>query len=452
VHFLTLHGWIKLFGATELSVRLLSSLAGVVTLIVGYTCTRVIANKEAGLWTMFFMTSSTLFLYHQTEARMYSLVALFAFLSIYCFWKWFESKSSLRWGVFYTLSAILLVHTHVTALVLPAAFFLFWLIEERRHKWKNWQFFFVSNLLIFGSFAVWAIPVFLNKAEAGNNLNGWFFSQADGGYFFTHLTNFFLIGETHVVMRSLMAFLSIILLWLSLFSIERPGWWQKIKSIFDHDRWPVTVVAKWSKEQRFLLTLFFFPMAVGFIFQVTVTKYLLVAGLGLFLLLAAGISRQKGILKAMIFAAMLLLVVPMHLRLYVEKRHHWDEAAQKIRELTQKEDMAVLAHSFAWELPMRFYADDSVKILPVYPFDDQLTQDERIIRYNWQGIVTRDNVELVGGFVENHQKVILISSTPEHLEADPVKSWFWSHGWKLERRHTWPGYGDPEILIFEKTD
>ena len=167
VHFLSLHYWMNIFGSSEIAMRSLSLAAGLASLMLIYLLARKLFNREAGLWAMFLMTLSTLQLYHQTEARMYALLTLFILATIYCFWRWHQNQQSLLWLTLYSLSAILLVHTHITAWVLPIAltvFFLLEAIEDKRSKIKAWVF---SNSLILLSFLIWFIPVAKNKFSAG---------------------------------------------------------------------------------------------------------------------------------------------------------------------------------------------------------------------------------------------------------------------------------------------
>ncbi|MBI4121977.1 MAG: glycosyltransferase family 39 protein [Parcubacteria group bacterium] len=445
--FVLLHGWMQMFGESEFAVRSLSIIYGLLSMIGLYALGTRLFSKTAGWWVTFFMTASTIMLYHQTEARMYGLLIMLAIACLYFFW------TPGRWRLpLYVLSAIALTHTHITAWSLVIAIFLYQLAEWNRQKPSRrdvWRWIAVHALIAM-AFLLWFIPVALNKMEVGGVAQGWFFAQHTSGYWLTHLTNFLMNGEDRLLVRSLGGLLVIGLLFASIFSLDRPSWWQKIKHVFDRDAWPLTIVAHWTPPIRLLLFCLFIPLLIGFALQVTVTKYLLVAAVPLFLLMghtAAKLNKKLGLALALVT---LLLVLPLHLRLYTSPRHHWDKAAQTVEALKQQyPDSVVVIHSFSYALPLQRYLDPRIEVTPFYPLPDSLTFDERVIRHNWHAIVNQASAD---AFVTDIQpsSVILVSSTTGRREEDPLKSAFLSQGWRINNLYTWPGYGDPEILFFHR--
>jgi uncharacterized membrane protein len=449
VHFLSLHFWIKLFGASEIATRSLSLVAGLGSLGMIYALASKLFSKTAGLWAMFFMTISSFFLYHQTEARMYSLLTLFALLTMYSYWNYLTENNETpkqRWLWVYVLASIALVHTHMTALVLPVSLWVHWIASNASKKWKGAKTWLMVNLIVMTSFLLWLVPVMNNKLLAGHISQGWFFFQTEGGYFFNHLANYFLVGESSVLLRPVATFVISLFLINSLVRFDRISFFQKIQSLFNDRYWPFAFHLHWSKENNFLFTIFFLSLLAGFGLQITVTKYLLIPGIVLLLLMAKGATQIQS--KQIRFILGLLLTVcalPMTLKLTALKRHHFDEVGTMITEQATKDDL-VLAHSFVWELPLRQYTEKNV--LGFYPLEDVLSVDERIVRYNWQQLVEHDKVGALEDITAEYQRVFLISSTPNHANQDPVKAWFWQNGWKLESSRTWSGYGDPEVLVF----
>jgi len=459
VHFLSLHFWIKLFGASELSVRALSLLAGLGSLFGLYWLGKTFFSKQTGLWAMFFMTISSLFLYHQTEARMYSLLALFALLSIGSFWKYFQLRSESRqqesgfmnlWLLLYFVSTTLLVHTHITAWVLPVAVCLFWFTEQK-HKLSQWKAWICTNFLILGSFLLWFIPVMKNKFLAGHISQGWFFFQQDSGFLLSHLKNYFIIGETNLLFISGATTLAGFVFLLSFIQFEKPPWLGKIKHFFDKSYWPFSFSIQWTKEIRFLLCLILVGVLFGLALKITVTKYLLISGLAVFLLMAKGMEKFPVTVKVVVASFFLISVLPMQSKLLFSQRHHWEEVADQVAlTINSYPETTIISHSFVWALPLSFYYDNHQQVRPFYPLNDNLTLEERIVRYNWQGLVNSDNVELLQELVLDNERILLLSSTPNSDERDPVKNWFYQQGWKLKKVYNWQGYGDPELLLFVK--
>ncbi len=283
VHFISLHFWLNHFGVTEFSARLLSTLAGLGSLFGVYWLGKLFFSKQTGLWAMLLMTLSSFFLYHQTEARMYSLLALFAIFTIGSFWRYLQSKGEKQsriWLGSYLLFATLLVHTHITAWILPLAIWIFWLIETKP-KLTEWKAWILANSFIVCSFLLWFIPVMKNKFLAGHISQGWFFFQQDGGFALSHLTNYFITGESNLLLRTISAGLFLFLFLASFVQVEKPTWWGRIKSLFDKTHWPMSFTFRWTKEIRFSLLLIGIGFVLGLGFQITVTKYLLIPGLAL---------------------------------------------------------------------------------------------------------------------------------------------------------------------------
>jgi len=438
---LALHFWIDLFGQSEFAVRTLSVLVGLLSLIMTYLLGGRLFNRQAGFWAAFFMTISTLFLFHQTEARMYAWVALFSLTTIYTFWRWFESSQN-KWLILYALSGALLVHTHITAAALLVGLGVFYLLEPSKNKsWRK----YLADAFILVSFLLWFIPVLQNKMLAGQVSNGWFFFNIENGFWLGHITNSLLQGETSIYLRAAGALLIITLIFFSLFKIQRPSWWQKIKSIFDHEAWSVTTVFEWTSRNRLLLSCLLTPLILGFVFQIVITKYLLVASIALLLIIGKGMAKLPVQARFAFASVAILICLPLHLKLYLQPRHNWDLVGLYV----QSSPQPVVVHGFAYSLLLERYAEVA-NVLPFYPLNDDLNPEDRIVRYNWQALVNRDNVSQLEKILTGIDEFTLLSSTPHQEEDDIVKAWLWQNGWRLEDRKNWPGFGDPEVMIFKK--
>src|SRR5450759_1174580 len=85
LYFLILHGWIGLFGDSELAVRFLSALFGVLAIPMMYMLGKLLFDSEAGLWGALILAMSSFNIAYSQEARMYTLMLLLALLSMYFF-------------------------------------------------------------------------------------------------------------------------------------------------------------------------------------------------------------------------------------------------------------------------------------------------------------------------------------------------------------------------------
>jgi|GEM_PF-707908 len=109
-YYLFLHGWIQLWGESEYSIRLLSVLAGVISIIIIYRIGVLLFDKNSGVLAAYILALAQFQIYYDREARMYSLLGLLALLSMYYFIRLFrERRFSVAVG--YLLSSLLLVYT-----------------------------------------------------------------------------------------------------------------------------------------------------------------------------------------------------------------------------------------------------------------------------------------------------------------------------------------------------
>ena len=127
LHFVLLHGWIKLFGTEPIAVRSLSLIFGIATTLVIYTIGKRLSGPETGIIAALFFIFSNFHFYHNLEARAYPiLVFLFSFLilRIIDMFRTYSHTSYMLLGVlfaalFYThyISPILLLVTGIYLLI-----------------------------------------------------------------------------------------------------------------------------------------------------------------------------------------------------------------------------------------------------------------------------------------------------------------------------------------------
>mgnify|MGYP001791221925 FL=1 len=82
--YLAEHGWMRLFGNSEIATRSLVMLASLVTLTVAYFLGRRILGQRGGLIFTALLALNPFFLSHSLNLRMYSPLALWACLSALC--------------------------------------------------------------------------------------------------------------------------------------------------------------------------------------------------------------------------------------------------------------------------------------------------------------------------------------------------------------------------------
>ncbi len=152
--YILFHFWV-MFGRSEIWLRLLPILFGVVTVFVAYKITQKLFNEKIGLIAGLFLSIAPYHIYYSQEIRMYSMAAFFATMSI-----WFLITNK-RLG--YIFSTVALLYTHYMG--------VFLIIAQLIYK-RNYQQVGVVFLL----YLPW-IPILWLQLQSGvsanNYLPGW---------------------------------------------------------------------------------------------------------------------------------------------------------------------------------------------------------------------------------------------------------------------------------------
>lgn len=125
--YVMLHGWMKVFGTGELSVRFMPGLFSVAALPLIWLAGRRLGGTRVAWAAVLLMASSPFAVRYATEARMYSLVVLLVLVGYLAVWALLERPSSTRAAVTLGLvtGALLLTHYWSLYLVFVVAVTLF---------------------------------------------------------------------------------------------------------------------------------------------------------------------------------------------------------------------------------------------------------------------------------------------------------------------------------------
>jgi uncharacterized membrane protein len=156
LYYFLLHYWMAFLGTSELAVKLLSIIFGVLSIVVAYALGRRLLDQRAGLFCAFILAISAFNIRYSQEARMYSLLLLLTLLSMYFFIRLAQRGTPLIWAG-YVISTTLLLYTHIYGLFVLIAqnlcvVSLLLLTREHAFRWRHWV---VIQLLVLVLFAPW---------------------------------------------------------------------------------------------------------------------------------------------------------------------------------------------------------------------------------------------------------------------------------------------------------
>lgn len=153
-YYLLLHGWMRLFGPSEIAIRSLSLLFFIFLLLINYRfCLEFVTKKWAKAISLLMLINPMLF-YYAFEARMYSMFAFLATLSMFAFYK--------RKWLIYILSTVCGLYTHsymAFMVMVQVAYVLILLLKKNTN---NILPFFLSLGSIALLYAAW-IPILISQ-------------------------------------------------------------------------------------------------------------------------------------------------------------------------------------------------------------------------------------------------------------------------------------------------
>jgi mannosyltransferase len=104
LYYTLLWGWMRLFGESLVSVRALSILIGLGTLLMAYLLSKELFDEKTALFAALFVALSPFHIHYSQEIRMYSLLAFELVTAAYALWKGMHSRDW-RWWVLFSLMA-----------------------------------------------------------------------------------------------------------------------------------------------------------------------------------------------------------------------------------------------------------------------------------------------------------------------------------------------------------
>ncbi|MGE5497433.1 MAG: glycosyltransferase family 39 protein [Syntrophothermus sp.] len=170
LYYTLLHFWIILFGTSEISVRLLSSLLGAAAIPVIFLLGRLIYSERAGLYAAFLMSVSNINIVHSQEARMYTLLSLLAMLSFY-FLQQILRRADFRSYLFFILFNTAMIYTHFYSFFIAAAEILFLILAAlygRNNEWRSLLKPAGAVVLSLLMYLPW-LPVFLKQYRTAHS-------------------------------------------------------------------------------------------------------------------------------------------------------------------------------------------------------------------------------------------------------------------------------------------
>src|SRR4030043_584622 len=310
LYYLIYHTWIKFFGISEVSIRSLSFLFFLGTVITVYFIGKHLWDKKTGLLAALLTLTNPFLFYYAFEGRMYAILALTSTLSIYFFLK--KNRPG------FILASVAALYSHHFSIFIIVFEGLWQLIESWGQPIKkiirNYLDFFLIGLL----YLPWLYPLYYQTSLVGS---GFWLGKPNPEVFLETVIKF-LVGSGQEVNRQL-AFGAIVL---------------------------TLILKNWLKDKKqsfFLLGWFFVPLILTYlvsqVFQsIFFDRYLLLVIPASGLLIAS--LRRKFSFISILIAAFLLASLNYHYFTHPTKRP-FRELANYVK--TEAADLTLINYSAA---------------------------------------------------------------------------------------------------------
>jgi mannosyltransferase len=169
LYHILLHGWIVIAGASEFSVRFLSSLCGTLAIPLVFLLGRRLIGPSPGILAALLVAASPYLVWYSQEAKMYALLVTLVLLALYSYHRALHGEGR-RWWIGAVACTSLTFYTHILgALVVPVEA-LWFLVGWRSHKgqWRGWLAMMAAITLPYLPLALWQFRLFTLSFRTGH--------------------------------------------------------------------------------------------------------------------------------------------------------------------------------------------------------------------------------------------------------------------------------------------
>ncbi len=167
LYFFLMNFWVRIFGDSEIALRLPSVLFGVGTVYILYKIATKIQGKFTAVLSTVLLATAPFHIYYSQEARMYCMVTFFASLSMYFFLTLNKSKNN---RYLYFISTVLMIYSDYFGFLVLLAQGIYLIMK------KNYKFLLVTCCWLLVAYLPW-LPMLITQLKTGisatQTLPGW---------------------------------------------------------------------------------------------------------------------------------------------------------------------------------------------------------------------------------------------------------------------------------------
>ncbi len=468
---LVLKLWLGVFGADIFSARMLSVVLGVALVPVIYWLglevgsgrvrggevgsddgSGKVGGERVGLIAAGLVAVSPLLAFHAAEGRMYMMLVLLVAVMTLAWWKMGDEKVRSgkvgKWEMMWVASVGFGLLTQVMA-VIPVGVLLVAGLWERRGNGVALRRWFGLTFLAALPFVAWLMIAMWHRLSG---IGGeWQFAQAKGGWGPGVLADFLVFGTegfTRMVVTMVVGGL-VILGGLS-------GVWEGKNEEGEKERNEKKELVGDLDRRAVLLVCAVLPIILLAMMPNAAIKYAFVGLPAAAVLVAMGVvellgrvpvGRYRKLMTAVLLSGYLaVLMAPMMVQLQ-GPRVRWNKVGEFIQQREQPGDL-VYAGWFIMELSLRDYYHGTLPVMSVYPYQTDLTFDERLVRYAGKISYPEKVFTDLEKQIVDHDRIFIVAGG-ENALASPLLEYFFKNDWRLVERMSADRF-TPGVILLER--
>jgi mannosyltransferase len=195
LHDLFVWLWVRVFGDSEIAVRLPSAIAGTLALLAQYKGAQRFFRRPVAVSSTVLLSLTYAGIFYSQEARSYSFLMLFAILSFYVFLSVLKTPNTTN-RVWFVVMSALLMYTHYFGVLFVALQLAYWFVLRiaRRGSWLEPV---INGFVLLVLYTPWVGVVVSTLAEKGG---GAFWIEPPSLLTFAH----FLATATYLIDSSML--------------------------------------------------------------------------------------------------------------------------------------------------------------------------------------------------------------------------------------------------------
>ena len=157
--------WMKIFGESLVATRLLSIIAGLISVYLVYLIAlEAVSDSEAPLLSMLFAAFAPFQIHYSQEIRMYSFLAMWLLLATYAYQRG-SKTGNMKWWVLFSVSAALAQYTHNLAAFYLVALALLPIFQKDWGTLRALLFAGIGALILYFPWAI-QLPAQFSKVQS----------------------------------------------------------------------------------------------------------------------------------------------------------------------------------------------------------------------------------------------------------------------------------------------